>query len=348
MGSVLNEAVLDTKTWTWIGDGELICATGGTANRPSGRHGHSVVLDNSRNRLVLFGGGSGSDLLRSGQDNSEVWELQLGEKWRFDDQFTESFPWNWNKLHNASVQRNNGNDDSANGNIEERPESSTNHRTNARLSPSEALSLGRCHNGIKVSRDRVLLCFGSGRPSTNGLLAYDLGTDTFLRKEQTLQYPSSLSNGGPVYIKGILPKPRFTGIATYLEEDGYILTHGGYCSQDHDTLGTMDVLDLAPGFRGRPGHPISFDGLAVDERRVSYGEVTDMQAERGRQDPDAALQRMLQTIVDTPRSDRQSTARAFLNQMEMDVLPSNSQSLLLISMIADGSPLLVGDEDQDD
>ena len=47
----------------------------------SGRHGHSVVLDNRRNRLVLFGGGSGSDLLRSGEDNSEVWELKMNDDW---------------------------------------------------------------------------------------------------------------------------------------------------------------------------------------------------------------------------------------------------------------------------
>ena len=47
----------------------------------SGRHGHSVILDGNRNRLLLFGGGSGTDLLRSGRDNSEVWELRMNEDW---------------------------------------------------------------------------------------------------------------------------------------------------------------------------------------------------------------------------------------------------------------------------
>lgn len=41
----------------------------------SGWHGHSVVLDPAQIRLVMFGGGSESDLPRSNVDNSEVWEL---------------------------------------------------------------------------------------------------------------------------------------------------------------------------------------------------------------------------------------------------------------------------------
>jgi hypothetical protein len=33
---------------------------------PSGRHGHSIVLDSKRNRLVLFGGGNGTGKQKGG------------------------------------------------------------------------------------------------------------------------------------------------------------------------------------------------------------------------------------------------------------------------------------------
>jgi len=324
--SVLNESVLDTKTWKWIRNGHVACGSDSMDSRPSGRHGHSIILDDSRNRLVLFGGGSGSDLLRSGEDNSEVWELQLGEHWRDTEDFGESFPWKWKKLHGDSNENNESNS------------------VDTKLTPSQTLCLGRCHNGIKISRDTALFLFGSGRPSTNGLLAYDLKTDNFFRQQQFRQ---QLNINGAVHVKGILPKPRFTGVAAFLEEDGYIITHGGYCSQDNDTIGTIDVLDLAPGFRGRLNPLSKFDGLSIDERRVSYGEVTDSQAERGRQDPNAAMQGMLEALVNTPSGERPAIARGMLNEMRRGQRPWNEQTLLFMTMIANGSPLFLGhDEDE--
>ena len=305
---------MDTRTWKWIETGCITCASDDSSSgRPSGRHGHSVVLDDSRNRLVLFGGGSGSDLLRSGKDNSEVWELQLGENWREKDKLVESLPWKWKRIHS-----NDG---------------------NSGLSPSESLCLGRCHNGVKISRDTVLLFFGSGRPSTNGVLAYNLKSDTFFQ-----QQPHSSSMSGAVDVKGILPKPRFTAIAEYLEKDGYIITHGGYCSQDHETIGTMDVLDLAPGSRWRINPSHGFNGLAIDDRRVSYEEVTDLQAEEGQRDPNAALQEMLQTLTNTPNNERQAVARLMMNEMRSGERPSNRQTLLLMTLIANGSSLIIGDD----
>mmetsp|Transcript_14193 Transcript_14193/g.39675 ORF Transcript_14193/g.39675 Transcript_14193/m.39675 type:complete len:347 (+) Transcript_14193:658-1698(+) len=286
-GSILNEAILDTNTWTWIRNCELTCGADGENSRPTGRHGHSVVLDDTRNRLVLFGGGSGVDLLRSGEDNSEVWELQLGDNWHQHNKFEESFPWKWKKLHYDSEE---ATDTTAFCNRDRQQKNQGKYchvdstKFASRLSPSEMLCLGRCHHGIKISRDTVLLFFGSGRPSTNGVIAYDLRTDTFFRQQQvSRQITSSSTSSGGVHIKGTFPKPRFTGVAAFLEEDGYIITHGGYCSQDHDTIGTMDVLDLCPTFRGRLGCPSSFRGLAVDARRVSYEQVTDKQAEQSRQ-----------------------------------------------------------------
>jgi hypothetical protein len=57
--SIIDECILDTHTWTWI---TTPITTG--LRTPTGRHGHSIVLDSKRNRLVLFGGGSGTGTSR--------------------------------------------------------------------------------------------------------------------------------------------------------------------------------------------------------------------------------------------------------------------------------------------
>lgn len=100
-----------------------------------------------------------------------------------------------------------------------------------------------------------------------------------------------------------MPKPRFAGVAAFLEEDGYIITHGGYCGQDRDTIGTIDVLDLAPCYRKSP-----FDRLAIDQRRVSYEEITNAQALRGQQDHEAAFQQMMQSLMNTPENEHHAVA----------------------------------------
>jgi hypothetical protein len=53
--SILDVCILDTQTWTWLDQPITTEMT-----NPTGRHGHSVVLDSKRNRLVLFGGGNGT------------------------------------------------------------------------------------------------------------------------------------------------------------------------------------------------------------------------------------------------------------------------------------------------
>lgn len=168
---MLEEAVLDVETWTWLPTSVTLPHA---APKPSGRHGHSVVVDDKRNRLVVFGGGSGSDLLRSGKDNSEVWELNMGKAWKQD--LKSSFPWEWSKIHRDSQETEND------------------YGEEALLDRTERLCLGRCHIAGKVSPNTVLLAFGSGRFSTNGLLAYDLQSDCFRRPQ----------------VLGRLPIPRFT------------------------------------------------------------------------------------------------------------------------------------------
>jgi len=390
-GSVMREMILDTHTWTWIiPKPEDISSS--LSGLPSGRHGHSVIFDETRNRLLMFGGGSGSDLLRSGIDNSEVWELRItgdngvnNDNWQTTGNLFDSFPWSWRKL--------------LHGDIMDRPidenENTCTIRPHNKLSPLEQLSLGRCHNCVKISRDTVLFLFGGGRISTNGIIAYDLKTDTFIQQKQepivpmetagiaTADYPIATTttaanvvlnerrssrlaarrvnndnagddthNAGGVYVTGILPKPKFTGVAAYLEEDGYIITHGGYCSQDHETVGTMDVLDLAPSYR-RLRRQSSFNGLVIDAQRVSYAEVTNGQAQQSRRrDPEAALQTMLETVMNAPRENHEMIAREMIQQMNEGVQPSNQRSLLIMEMIANGNiPLLrenEGDDDDDD
>jgi hypothetical protein len=87
----------------------------------------------------------------------------------------------------------------------------------------------------------VVFAFGSGRPSTNAVVAYDLRTDTFLKPR----------------LEGPFPRPRFTATAVLLEDEGYLLFHGGYSTQMGDTTHEFAVLDLAPAMQ-RP-----FDWLPV-------------------------------------------------------------------------------------
>mmetsp|Transcript_4404 Transcript_4404/g.9764 ORF Transcript_4404/g.9764 Transcript_4404/m.9764 type:complete len:567 (-) Transcript_4404:151-1851(-) len=255
-GSVLQEAILDTQTWTWM-DGSI--STGDSDDKPSGRHGHSVIFDNRRNRLVLFGGGSGTDLLRSGSDNAEVWQLKMNQGWKTSLQF----PWEWSRVHGDDSNEHDDDDESANdassdADMNSSAESSTEYNDRHHLSPAESLCLGRCHNGMKIAPDTALLCFGGGRPNTNGVLGYNLSEDKFLR---------------PGVEGTFLPQPRFTGVATFLDEEGYIFAHGGFATEESEAIGEMDVLDLAPGLKRR------FAGLPVDSTRPSYEAVTDQEAE---------------------------------------------------------------------
>jgi hypothetical protein len=258
-GSIMNPILLDTHTWTWMNQVKIgpVPGMGYAEPEPSGRHGHSVVWDGRRNRLVLFGGGNGSDLLRSGKDNSEVWELKRQttqmkgsreENW-LQANLLESFPWwEWRLLHqdqnpgdddgaqqfeqqqreaeNAAMAEQEGDDDD--GDI-----SAVNVVDVNQLAPVETLNLGRLHVGVKVSPDTVVFAFGSGRPSTNGVLAYNLETDEFFRPA----------------LSGPLPTPRFTAASVMVEQDGYLFVHGGYSSQHGGAVSDMCILDMAPALR---------------------------------------------------------------------------------------------------
>lgn len=296
-GSINDTSVLDTRHWIWY-SGSEIGSVLQDGKIPSGRHGHSVVYDERRNRLVLFGGGSGTDLLRTGEDNSEVWELS------FQDGWTANFflQWKWRLVHRDI-------------NDEENDEE-------GKLTPSEALCLGRCHCGLKVSNKTALFLLGSGNPSTNGVIAYDLSTDKFIK-------PHAL---------GTLPQPRFTFACTTLSR-GYILVHGGFSSQDGMTLGDSYVLDLAP-FVNR-----EFTIRPIDTQARSHPSVADDEARNGREN--AGRRRTARGLVGQMMGMGQMMmGGAFLQQM------GDARALLLMRLLRDGhadmaAELLAGDDNED-
>lgn len=230
-GSILSESILDTNTWTWL---QVPVSDPLINPKPSGRHGHSMIFDAPRNRLVMFGGGNGTDLLRSGVDNTEVWELKFGTNW--ETNLEQSFPWQWNCIYRDE------NDDSGVG----QP---------CPLSLAQTLCLGRCHVGAKVSRDSVILACGSGRPSTNGIVGFDLRSDAFVHPR----------------VMGRFPVPRFTAASAVIGMEGWLLIHGGYSVQEGGAVADTILLDLAPGLQR------TFDALptATTQRGRASRAITD-------------------------------------------------------------------------
>ena len=296
-GSINETSVLDTHNWAWY---HPLASIDGIL--PSCRHGHSVINDEKRNRLLLFGGGSGTDLLRTGEDNSEVWELSFGDGWTAN---LEGFSLQWRLVHRDI------NDNQDDINDEE-----------GKLTPSEALCLGRCHCGLKVSHNTALFLLGSGNPSTNGVIAYDLSTDKFVK-------PHAL---------GSLPQPRFTFACTTLSR-GYILVHGGFSSQDSVTLGDSYVLDLAP-FVNR-----EFTIRPIDTQARSHRAVTEDEARNGREN--AGRRRTARGMVGQMMGMGQMMiGGAFLEQM------GDARALLLMRLLRDGhadmaAELLAGDDNDE-
>jgi hypothetical protein len=192
-----------------------------------------------------------TDLLRSGRDNTEVWELRFGDNWQ--EHIDNYSTWKWNQIHGENGK---GGEDEQNG------VSGTYHDSEMinDLSHAETLCLGRCHMSCKIASEMVLLFFGSGHPSTNGLIAYNLGNDKFHRPNVT----------------GHLPCPRFTGAFAACLEEGYILTHGGYSTQLHDSIGQFDIIDLVPSLR------TSFNKMPIATERPSHMAITDAQVESRR------------------------------------------------------------------
>jgi hypothetical protein len=260
-GSILNPILLDCHSWTWYLDGitsSTVTPSIVETSRPvfpSGRHGCSMIADMeaNRNRLLLFGGGSGVDLLRSGTDNTEVWELSLKGCQHAGDVIS-SLPWTWNILHLDQTSSNDSDDNDDDSNDQNKDNEAV--RNLNCLSSVERLNLGRCHGCYRVGRDVVVLAFGSGGPTTNSVLCYNLKDDSFFR---TIVHPS------------FIPRARFTFASTFVESKGIIIFHGGYSTRPHsEALSDTILLDLAPD--------MSMNGriwLPIDCRAKNHSMTTD-------------------------------------------------------------------------
>jgi hypothetical protein len=315
-GSILNPLLLDTSTWTWIDSHSIT-----TGTSPSPRFGHSVILDEARSRLVLFGGGNGSDLLRSGRDNSEVWELRMST-WRRG--LIESLPWNWRLLHKNRHEKFEDEDDNAENRDDDINMAAINEESANTLRPSEILVLGRCHISHRISRDTVLLAFGSGRPSTNGILAFDLMTNTFFRPA----------------VSGSLPQRRFTLTSMFLPAQACIVVHGGFGPRHASSSVDMRILDLAPALKNK-----NF-GFTLDPHGRSYLPVkdADMMVERSSQA--SSISGLLTMLNGLEPGARRIAAGQLLSQMQ-DNGRSNGRGAALLSMIVEGTARFAMDEEED-
>jgi hypothetical protein len=232
--SVIDPILLDMNTWIWH-EGTT------SGEEPSARYGHSVIHDEKRQRLLLFGG-VGTSLSGDERDNAQVFELKMGTRSNFF-----ATPWQWRLLHDEPMD------------VDNRAYS----YDRAALSPAEQLNLGRCHVGHKVSPDTALFVFGSSKLSTNGLIAYNLANDAFFRPN----------------IRGPGPIPRCSCASAFLERQGYLFVHGGHATQrgTSTSIDDMQVLDLAPALRRNDptfavnlqarDYPMVTDEQAVFQRR---------------------------------------------------------------------------------
>eukprot|EP00977_Amphora_coffeiformis_P020776 scaffold8471_cov184-Amphora_coffeaeformis.AAC.21 len=225
--SILKPIILDTHTWTWM-DEVTVDLPSCENEWPSGRHGNSLIWDQARQRLVLFGGATGCDIIHSGVDVCDVWQLAPKDPLTTPlthESFIQSLPWRWTRLH-----------EDQNRAFDFRVPTSEDVSP-TRLSSAESLCLGRCHGAHQVSRDAVVFVFGSSRPSTNGIIGYDLSCDEFRRPR----------------VQGIIPAPRLCFASAFLPQQNAIWVHSGWSTQSggvvhHSRPTCMALLQLVPSY----------------------------------------------------------------------------------------------------
>ena len=355
-GSILNPLLLDCYTWTWYLDGITSCNSNAKPSAavvssassrgssqpissPSERHGCSMIADvqsHRNNRLLLFGGGSGTDLLRSGIDNTEVWELLLNGCESAKDVLT-SLPWNWNILHYDQADENEEEED--NEDNEEEDDEIDNGNDEGENNPNclssvEQLNLGRCHGGYRVGRDMVVLAFGSGRPTTNSILCYNLKNDSFFRARV---HPS------------FIPRGRFTFASAFIESKGIIVFHGGFSTQrdtdsDGDTLSDTILLDLAPTVNSHASNGRLW--LPIDYRAKTYSISTIplYQARRSQMNGDSMLaffSYLCSQLIGEANETQREISTHLLSVMD-ESRRTNSMGQI-VSLFADGQ-LLIGED----
>lgn len=131
-----------------------------------------------------------------------------------------------------------------------------------RLSAAESLCLGRCHAAHHVARDSVVLVFGSSKPSTNGILGYDLSHDEFRRPR----------------VQGTIPAPRLCFASAFLPQQNAIWVHSGWSTQHggvlHHAQDTcMALLQLVPSTGESSSEERGIAALARSAKPVSNHEA---------------------------------------------------------------------------
>eukprot|EP00977_Amphora_coffeiformis_P013676 scaffold3642_cov182-Amphora_coffeaeformis.AAC.3 len=339
-GSILNPAVLDTHTWTWLDDLTVDTASvgGGDAGlgRPVGRHGCSFIWDAVRRRFVLFGGATGHDILRSGEDVCDVWQLapqQTLVEPLTHESFLQSLPWKWEQLHENQNRQKTDNDEQRrtdDGTNETNAEGETQVTSASRLSPADSLCLGRCHASHLVARDTVMLVFGSSKPSSNGVVAYDLCCNEFRKPRVT----------------GCLPEGRLCFASAFLPEQGAIWVHSGWSTQldraiDRHTDTNMALVQLAPQLV--LPHPFGLQASPLPAQPVTDEQV--VRARRQRYPGQAGMQQMILNLFAQP------DPRVAANEWLINQGPWSEQQAILLHMVAQGHMVMRqvnGDDDSDD
>lgn len=333
-GSILNPAVLDTRTWTWLD--EVTVGTAGEdteAGYPVGRHGCSLIWDAIRQRFVLFGGATGRDILRSGEDVCDVWQLAPQStvvEALTHETFLKSLPWEWKRLHEnqnrGETERDTERQEENSGN-ETRGDEEIQGTLPTRLSPADSLCLGRCHGSHLVARDTVMLVFGSSRPSSNGVLAYDLSRDEF-RKPR---------------ITGCIPEGRLCFASSYLPKQSAIFVHSGWSTQldgtiDRTTDTNMALLQLAPTLG--LSHPFGLQASPVAAQPITDEDV--VRTRRQRFNGQAGMHQLIMTLF------AEDNPRTAANEWLVNHGPWSEQQAVLLHMLAAGHMIMRQVDDDSD
>ena len=228
------------------------------------------------------------------------------------ESFVKSLPWTWTLLQ----------PDQSRNDLEAAGAPLHGNRDPNRLSAAESLCLGRCHAAHQVSRDTVMLVFGSSKPSSNGILGYDLSCDEFRRPRVT----------------GCLPQGRLCFASAFLPRLGAIIVHSGWSTQvdgviDDGTDTNMALLQLAPATHRRDTLRNQCLPSAVAPDPVPAPPVTDEHVRTARQQRffgHVGMQMLVMSLFE--EGDPQQAAQEWLENRG----PWSEPQTIVLQMIADG------------
>ena len=306
--SILAPAVLDCSSWQWL-DVDLDSASG---EKPSGRHGHSVIVDEPRRRVLLVGGGSGADLLRSGRDDYQVWEL-AGIDFSSPTALLESMPWSWRRLEHLQPPH---------LEMDQRGPDDVDRRV-----------IGRCHFSFHLlnGKSDTVLFFGGGRVSTNRIHRLHLDTESWSTPQ----------------VAGPLPPGRFTGVQAMNQYGDVLFIHGGF-SSDSGSLGDLYVLDLAPSLNRSLASvsAVNEQAESAPDAFLDPLQAHSTSTERGRS---GALDPRIFGILTQIAAQDDPAQRQHIARQLLAAVPGNPFLHMLVQGIVDGNMAVqLADDDEEE